>query len=372
MSTTSTDPRDIEADLERERASLASTLDELSDRVSVDSLARDALDSLKSHASSYTSTIDGAVRANPLALGLIGAGVAWFLLGGRIGGSSSSHDTPPTGHPTRDELPRWEGEGGQPPDYGSIAYRPTSSSADDDWSREAHGLRGRAMAAIHRIEADAKSYYDSVRQGITGGAATARDFAGERAKVVSDFTADLRARLSHGLDALPEGSRERVIAARERAYAAALRAEREGRQIIRDPARALEEHPLVAGAVAFAVGAAVAAALPRTETEDRAFGAERDRLMDEASRLFQSEKDRALRVAGSLTDDLKATARDAASQLAEQAKTAAQSLGDTVSDKAANLADRAVEAADQASAAAADRLASEVERDEGRPAPVVG
>ena len=67
MATTSTDPREIEADLDRERAALASTLDTLSDRVSVDNLAKEALGMLKTHAGSATTSIDHAVRANPLA-----------------------------------------------------------------------------------------------------------------------------------------------------------------------------------------------------------------------------------------------------------------------------------------------------------------
>ena len=90
MATTSTDPGDIEADLERERAALASTLDTLSDRVSVDHLANQALGMLRSRAGSATTSVDHMVRTNPVAAALIGAGVAWMFLGPRITGSSSS------------------------------------------------------------------------------------------------------------------------------------------------------------------------------------------------------------------------------------------------------------------------------------------
>ena len=93
MATTSTDPRDIEADLERERAALATTLDTLSDRVSVENLAKDALGMLKGHAGSATSSIDHAVRANPLAAALIGAGIAWMFLGPKVRSSTSSRSS---------------------------------------------------------------------------------------------------------------------------------------------------------------------------------------------------------------------------------------------------------------------------------------
>lgn len=359
MSTASTDPREIEADLERERASLASTLDALSDRVSVDNLAKEALGYVKSQAGSYTHTIDHAVRANPIAVALIGAGVAWLLLGPRLrGGDDDDQRSTFMGHPEHDELPRWESEGGIPPEPMAVAYRPTHG--EEDWSREAHGLRARASAALRRLEREARSYYGS-----------ARDFAAERASVLSTFTSDLKDRLAHGLDALPEGSRDRILAARERAYAAAIQAERLGRQTIRNPGRMMEEHPLVAGAVAFALGAAVAAALPRTDAEDRAFGAERDRLMDEAARLFAAEKDRALRIAGSLADEAKTVASETLGDVKSQAMGV---LGDVKAQARGALeqaADKAVEAAGRIQ----DRAVEEVEgsRPRSEPAsPVIG
>lgn len=348
MSTSSTDPREIEADLERDRADLASTLDALSDRVSVDHLAREALGTIKSYAGNYTSTIDTAVRGNPVAVALIGAGVAWLLLGNRMRGSADPQGSSFMGHPEHDQLPRWESEGGIPPEYG-VAYRATTSQDDDQdgaWSREAHGLRARASAALRRIESEARGYYG-----------TARDFAAERASVVSSFTADLKDKLSHGLEGLTDASRERVIAARERAYAASLKADSLRRSAMAQPGQMMEDHPLVAGAVAFALGAAVAAALPRTDLEDRTFGADRDRLMDEAARLLQSERQRAMEIAGSLGQEIKAAAQDtlAAAQsslgaVAQDTLAAAENTLGTVADRAGEAATRVV-----------DRAAGEIE-----------
>lgn len=357
MSTTSTDPREIEEGLERDRASLASTLDALSDRVSVDHLAREALGAIKSHAGTYTSTIDTAVRANPLATALIGAGVAWLLLGNRLGGGRAQ-ETPATGHPTHDELPRWEGEGGPPPEYGAIAYRPTTDAGDDEgaWSRDVSGLRARASAALRRIEADARAYVG----GAVNAAGQARDYATERASVVSGFAADLSARFAHGLDGLSDSSRERVVAARERAYAAGLKAERAGRAAVAEPARLLEDHPLVSGAVAFALGAAVAAALPRTDVEDRTFGADRDRLMDEATRLLRAERTRAMQIAGSLTDEVKAAALETLEAATDKASQAAGSLTEGVKAAARETFEAAADKASQAAGRVADRASEEV------------
>jgi ElaB/YqjD/DUF883 family membrane-anchored ribosome-binding protein len=350
MATTSTDPRDIEADLEKERAALASTLDTLSDRVSVDNLAKEALGMLRSRAGTATTSIDHAVRANPVAAALIGAGIAWMFLGPRVTGGSSSSSSSSTSSSSRymssqssgyagglrQDDSGWASSGaGASSDYGRVGYVASDNDEDDHaWSREAHGLRARAMDALHRIESEAKSYFDSFRSGVSSGAGGARDFAAERASVISGFTSDLRDRLSAGLDNLPPESRDRIVAARERAYQAVLQAEQTGRDVIRDPGRALEEHPLVAGAVAFAVGAAVGAALPGTDVENRTFGSERDRLMSDASRMLREERGRAMQLAGSLGQEAKAAVRETVEAVADTARDKAGQVASRVGDRA--------------------------------------
>jgi ElaB/YqjD/DUF883 family membrane-anchored ribosome-binding protein len=349
MATTSTDPRDIEADLERERAALASTLDTLSDRVSVDNLAKEALGMLRSRAGTATTSIDHAVRANPVAAALIGAGIAWMFMGPRITGGSSSSSKPSSSRTMGTQSSGYAGGFSQDDsgwaassstrsssDYGRVGYVASDNDDEDDhaWSREAHGLRARAMDALHRIEHEAKSYFDSFRSGVSSGAGGARDFAAERASVISGFTSDLKDRLSAGLDNLPPESRDRILAARERAYQAMLQAEQTGREVIRDPGRALEEHPLVAGAVAFAVGAAVGAALPSTDVENRTFGSERDRLMSDAAQMLREERGRAMQLAGSLGQEVKAAARETVEAVADTARDKAGQAATRVSDRA--------------------------------------
>jgi len=331
----------------------------------VDNLAREALGMLRSYSGTATVKLDHAVRANPVAMALIGAGVAWMFLGPRLtGGSSSSERSsdygsgyPSTGSqytgsqysssgsqvsdyagsPRHDSAGWTASSGAGSSDYGRVGYVPSDNDDDHSWSREAHGLRARAAQALHRIEEEARSYYDSLRRGLSSGAGSTRDFAAERASVISGFASDLRGRFAAGLDNLPPEARERVIAARERAYGAVLRAERMGRDMIRDPSRALEEHPFVAGAVAFALGAGVAAVLPSTEVENRTFGAERDRLMDEAARTFRQEREHAMRVAGSLgsaiTEELKSVAKDTAGAVAETVTDKAQEAASRVKDR---------------------------------------
>lgn len=365
MTTSSTDPREIEAELERDRAELASTLDELSDRVSVDSLARDALNSVKSYAGSYTSTLDGAVRTNPIAVAMVGAGLAWLAFSGHRRSTTSRSGTDLAGSPIHDDLPRSETEGGIPAPSGFGSYAggtPVGASSGDDhsWWDSIQDLRSRATSALHRIERDAASALGSVRDhlpGMGGGSGGSRDYDSERQSVISGFTSGLRERFASGLDSLPEPARERIVAARQRAYQASLQAEQVGRQAITDPARALEEHPLVAGAVAFALGAAAAVMLPRTEAEDRAFGGERDRLMDEAARLLRSERERAMQVAGGLVDEAKSAASGILGEVRAAATEAVSDVVDTAKEKATGIATLVTERATEEASRLADDVA---------------
>jgi hypothetical protein len=317
---------------------------------------------------------------------LIGAGVAWMFLGNKITGSSSSGKSSSSrsassygsGYPASSSSYRSSGYAGSDyagassstgsysggyaggiqhddaawaasgtsgsSDYGRVGYVASDNDEDHAWSREAHGLRARAMDALHRIESEAKSYYESVKSGISnmtsgsGGSGGSRDFDAEREGVISRFGSDLKSRFAAGLDNLPEGSRQQVIAARERAYAAMLQAERMGRDVVRNPGQMMEEHPLVAGAVAFALGAAVGAALPSTEVENRTFGAERDRLMDDAARLLRQERETAMRVASSVGSTV-------TSELKEAATETLQAVTETVTDRAQQTATRVTRAA---------------------------
>lgn len=314
--TQSNDPSTIEAEIERDRASLASTLDALSGRVSVDHIAHEALGLLKSNAQ---GTIDRAMRANPLALALTGAGIAWLLLGSR---------NRPTPDPEPERLSQWEDEGGLP--------SPDPVEWDrSDWSRSADRLRTKASASLKRIETDAASYAAGVAGGVADRVASVSDFAAERAAVATDFAASLAETFKHGLDDLGEAARERIIAARERAYAARIRGQAAARNATHEAGRMIEDHPLVAASIAAALGATLAAMLPRTRTEDEVFGAESDRLMDEAARLLREERAKAVKVAEGIGSDIKTavkdtvdTAADAATKVGKNARSRATEVLD--------------------------------------------
>jgi ElaB/YqjD/DUF883 family membrane-anchored ribosome-binding protein len=264
----------IAADLERERGHLEQTINALRERLSVDRLLGDVMGYARAHAAPYVHALDGAVRANPAAAVMAGVGLAWLVLG-RQGGGRSSAESSLAG--TRTEaLARWEDEGGQ------AAASP--SAQDDSWIVEADRLRDTAASALDRID-DAARYL----------LRPAQEIAAERAEVLATLATATRAALSRGLENLGREAQSRVLATREHAYAARLAVVRQGVALI-------DERPIVVGAIGMAIGAAVAAALPRTETEDRLFGPDRDRLMIRARQVLRQERERAAMIGSELAD----------------------------------------------------------------------
>jgi len=170
-------------------------------------------------------------------------------------------------------------------------------------------------------------------------------------------------RLSEGTESMTEEARERIMAARERAI---LASEDAGRGMRRGAARAgdfFDEHPIVVGALAVAVGAAIAGTLPRSRYEDEHFGAESDRLYDEAERIFQEERAKAGRVAGAALDEartvgeeVRADADDAAREMKDRADSETSGEG--------SAADAAVDRTEEAVRRVSDAAAEQAEKED--------
>ena len=269
----------IEADLERDRNALADSLGHLRNRLTMDSLLEEAKSVALSNLGPLTRGLDRTVRANPLAVAVIGAGVAWLALGRRGGGGQDQPPSDPLAGTKYEAMSRWEDEGGPP----APLPEPDSSKWLDDTDR----LHTRALAALSHIATKAKDRVWSVER-------TAED----RALVVAQFAADARQSLRHGLENLPAAAQDQIAALREKAYVA-------HRSAVQRTGRMIEDDPLLAGCIALAMGSGLAAALPRTAIEDRLLGAERDRLVEQAKTVLQEERARAADVVASLAGTLR-------------------------------------------------------------------
>ena len=370
-------PEEIEREIERERAGLTNTLGDLQDKFSVETIARQFTDQFRAHGGDIGRSVSDAVKANPVALALTGVGLAWLMMGDRSGGRDrydrsrsygrTSYDDRRDpddhyGHDNRDYdrvgqtglpsraagslQPKGRTLGPQPGDPSKPYY--SGRYSDDDntpsWARtgdddDGRGLGAKAGDAASSVADKARSAESAATDKLKGAATAATDAgnsvaegARNMASTASEKAAALRDRLAQGTDSLSDEARDRVIAARESALHARDSAARYARQGRDRAVDIFEEQPLIAGALALAVGAAIGAALPRSRMEDEYLGEQSDHLMDEAERIFEEEKQKIGKVAKAATDEAKKIVGEAKDNADEAAP------GDTAADAVANKA----------------------------------
>ncbi|WP_323766146.1 DUF3618 domain-containing protein [Marinovum sp.] len=405
-------PDQIERDIERERAELASTVDALQDKFSPEAVITEIANGFRRHGGEFGEAVTRSAKQNPLALAVTGVGLAWLMFGrshtdpstevrhSAVSHHSSNHDRRELGYaagPTRDfaSRDRYAGAGTSEREarYG------TTPAAYPDWARhdlddgvwddddldadggrslgerasETAGTAGASMrsgassvasgasSAAGKVGSGASSAAGKVGSGasaagsaVAGGARSAADGVSRAARGTADRVSRARERLARGTENMSDAARERIVTARAKALDMARQADETARRNYtrgRDAtAEFIEEQPLVAGAIALAVGAALAGALPRTKREDELMGQTRDELFDEAERIFHEEREKAERVAKAAMSEAESIAqekRDAADDAAPGSKSAVEAAADEMRDAGKRVADAAKQKADE-------------------------
>lgn len=151
-------------------------------------------------------------------------------------------------------------------------------------------------------------------------------------------------RIASGTETLTEEGRARVIAARRKALQMRRNVGRTMRKGADTSADFYDRQPLVIGALALAIGAAIGGALPRTRTENDYMGDTRDDLFAQAERIFQDEKAKAARVAQSVKDEAADIAQETKADLnsgAPDGKSALDAVGDIAKGAGKRVVDKA-------------------------------
>jgi hypothetical protein len=367
-------PDEIEQDITHTRAHIDRTLDALTARLSPGALMDQALQTARDTGGEFTLNLGRTIRENPVPTALLGIGVGWLMLAGRQGGNG--------GYVEHYDDFEDEYEARRSYQVSASGLAPTSSpqtagtDVPEDWSAayEAQGevdAEGQPSGGdrVQAAKATGKEAYEQVRQGATGtsaklaasaqrGTHAARD-AADRAKASAR---EMRGRLSGGGRKTTERAREMAHGLSDRASATAARAKlygssvadraseayRRGEYVARDASgRALEaagsagsfarEHPIAIGLGIAALGAAIAALLPRTRREDELMGETADELKAAAREQAEAQAEKA---------------RDAAAAALEAGKQKAQEAGLTPGGIKEKLNETAAAAADVARSAA--------------------
>ncbi|MER9231600.1 hypothetical protein NKI56_05750 [Mesorhizobium sp. M0622] len=242
---------ELERDADIARAKVADTADSIRSKMTPGQLIDEFTGMFSGEGSAMLTNLKAQVRDNPLPLTLVGAGLAWLMLGKGTSVDSSAlgvYQTRRGPDPARDFSDRRSlgGEGWQ-------------GSSGDEYGAESEG------SGIGTTLSDAAGSVASVAGGATKAVA---DLAGNAREGVRSTAGQL-------------GSAASDVTARARQSAQDL----------------FQREPLAIAAVGLAVGTAIGVMLPHTATEDEQLGAYRDKLRDSAEDVFEKGLEQAKQVA---------------------------------------------------------------------------
>ncbi len=225
---------ELEREAERVRAQLAGTAEELRARVSPGQIVDDLMTALRDGgANDMLDTLKAQMRANPMAIAMIGGGLAWLMLGRTEtpDRSSNGYFDPLTGD---NPYPRSGRLGGYDRDGDQKGVTLVAAGAGHD----ADGAKDRVVGALHDVA----------------------EVAGHQMHAAADT-------LRHGAHDAMQGLRDGSHRARGAV------------------SHAIDREPLLVGAMGFAAGAVVGAMLPATAIERRTLAPAGEALQETAGAL---------------------------------------------------------------------------------------
>lgn len=327
----STDPgsksaAEVEREVEQSRARVGRTLDEIQDRLSPGRLVDQAVTYLRDGGGGeFARNLGQSVRQNPMPVALVALGVAWMMMSGRRTDDRNGYGR---------SIDWDEDLVGDEPEASPLyppAYDPLQGGSGWSPSRDADEDDGGASSFDR-----ARDAADRARDVTRRAKGKADDLVGQAGEAVSDAAEGARV----GAGALRGKARESMASARDGVRGAGARARRYGRRARHGILEGFYQQPLALGAIGVALGAAIGAALPPTETEDELMGDTRDRLKRDAEEAGREQLAKA-----------RATAEAAAAAGRDEAKRqglstdAAKSAAEAVRGKVERVAEAATEGA---------------------------
>lgn len=237
-------PKALEAEVEANRANVEQTLDALRGKATMQGVMGDVTRYIGIEDARGTLEAAGRqVSANPLAFGLLAAGLACLA----------------TGVARRNP-------------YAAYSQRPYDGMNRSVVSEtEGPSMKARASGYAGSVRDGASKYAGDVREGASHYAETLREGASHYAHAASEAL---------------HGARDTVYGSyRDARYRASNLTQRAGDQMV--------QQPLLFGAIALAAGAVLGAALPKSQAENRLLGPSHDRLTETAKDVALDLVDRA-------------------------------------------------------------------------------
>jgi len=328
---------ELEMEVEEQRSRLENRVSEIQERLSPGQLVDELLNYVKSSGGGdFVANLGRNVSANPLPIALTGIGLAWLMARANAPAPAA------TSHTDDRDWDRRLGDNGQSYDrgdhrgdaypYASIkgsSLRRVQQMTDEAGKRyseftDAAGARFKAVSddlgnrAGHFTD-ETGSLYSGFTDEAGNRVGEFLDEAGSRLEDAQGWANETWHNAANRAGELGDTVRQGADDLRRRAAAAGSQLQGNAGSVGKTVTDLLHDQPLIGGALAFAVGAAIASALPPTKQEDQLVGKTSDQLKAEGGRMasdvyekgkeqvsqvYQDAQDEAASIYGKVKDDL--------------------------------------------------------------------
>lgn len=327
---------ELQREIEMQRARVENTIDQIQEKLSPGQLVDELLAYTKGGGGEFISSLQRNVTANPLPVALLGVSLAWLMA--KPTGSTTEASTIRSDRHWDDSINKRRGyAAGAGDDFDEYEEYPVTVISGDSLQRlghtsDEHGNRYSEFADDAGKKFKALSDHGGKRaghfvdeagnrfRGFTNAAGDRVDqFRDEAGGLLEDATGwashtwqKARKKLHDARDAMDAQS----SAGRERVAQAGDTVRSQMDNLNHTILTQFRDQPLVGGALAFALGAALGSALPHTEQEDALMGEAADALKgkvgETAADVYEDGKEKAA--------DIYSAATDRAGELYQQAK----------------------------------------------------
>jgi len=283
--------------------------------------AKDAVTGVVDTARDAGSSVVDRVRENPMPYALIGLGLGWLYMHARKSPPPVRRYYPgdrSTGDYNRSTAEYPYRSGGMQPAEG-YPYRADSARTSGETPYRSGYESGTTYSTAGNSDLDTLRYGDR-REGHSG---------------VSDTVRQAREKVGDVADAVHDRAGQMVDQVQETVSDLGTRTAEQAREMAQGVQRMLEENPLLVGAIALGIGAAVGFMMPETRVESRMMGDARDRLVENVQQTAHDVVQKVQSVASETLDTAKEKVQEAASDVIDTAKDEARNQGLMPSDTSA-------------------------------------
>ena len=320
---------DLQREIDRDRQRIGDRIEAIQERMSPGQLMDEVIAYAKgSGGGEYVSNLGHAIKANPLPVALMGVSLAWLIAKG-----TSSSSTGTSGSPVEADYPLYPVDGAVrrlgPPEldngarysqFGDSSGKRLKALTDEAGHRAGHFVD--EAGKTYRGFADASGrQIDQIADETGAMLDTASGWAAQQWEQAKSAVSTIGARVAGTANSFADRSSSTAASLQEQSG-------RLNEAILTH----FRDQPLVGGALAFAVGAAIGAALPHTVAEDDLLGeaadSTKERLSVQASDMIERGKD----VASDLYDKTAKVAADSHDSVKERVVEEVHAFKDSLND----------------------------------------